>query len=125
MDWLAKPSTMVNRFRIKSPETYSDRYVYVPGDSFHWPGDQAKINVDIDPARYNAPGVDIESGTYVLQGPAFFAWLRLREQVCIEPGELPGFSAPLEQPPWGSIPFSPEWRWRAKSTSTMPPSMAF
>jgi hypothetical protein len=137
MDWLAKPSTMVNRFRIKNPEKYSDQYLYIPGDSFHWPGDQAKVNVDIPPDRYNA-GVDIESGTYVLQGPAFWAWPADQTALHLEEGdvqlhqfrgarmrpgyspaqvfmgrklsrydtnlfpELPGFSAPLEQPPSGS-----------------------
>lgn len=37
-DWLSAPITQVNRFRIKRPQIDSDRYIYVPGNSFHLPG---------------------------------------------------------------------------------------
>jgi len=86
MDLLARPGTMVNRFRIKNPQKYSDRYVYVPGNSFQWPGDQAKVDVDIDPAHYGAQGVDIESETYVLDGPGFWAWPADQTSLSLEQG---------------------------------------
>jgi hypothetical protein len=89
MDLLAKPSTMVNRFRIKNPQKYSDRYIYVPGNSFQWPGDRAKIDVDINPARYDTQGLDIESETYVLDGPGFWAWPANQTILSMEQGDVP------------------------------------
>ena len=74
LDWLSSPSVLVNLFRIKRPDQDSDRYLYVPANSFRFPGEHALENVDINPDRYPYTGVDLESLTYVPQGPAFVAW---------------------------------------------------
>lgn len=71
---LNQPTVMVNRLRIKEPQKYGDRYLYIPGTSFRRPGEGALENVDIDPAAYSQPDTDLGAATYVFDGPAFVAW---------------------------------------------------
>jgi hypothetical protein len=102
LDWLNAPSVMVNCFRIKRPNIDSDRYIYVPGNSFRLPLEGARDNVDMHPSRFSEKGVDIESETYVPLGPAFMAWpektnslltsegpVSLSEFRCVRPGGMP------------------------------------
>ncbi|HVQ39276.1 MAG TPA: hypothetical protein VMS31_17180 [Pyrinomonadaceae bacterium] len=72
--WRYGQTMMVNCFRIADPDTYSDQYLYIPGNSFHRPGDHALENVDIDPKSYPYRSINIAAETYVPIGPAFMVW---------------------------------------------------
>lgn len=81
----SEPTVLVNLFQIRNPDAYSDRYLYLPGSSFRLPGEHALENVDADPILYPYQGLDMESETYVLKGPAFLAWSTAQDQL---PGSI-------------------------------------
>lgn len=116
--WLSTPTTLVNRFRIKHPDIDSDRYIYVPGNSFKLPGVHAIENVDLNPKNYPY-SVDPERESYVYQGPAFLAWPAGTKSLLTSEGpiQLSEFRA-RKQPAWPTLgrrlmlasgPENPEW----------------
>ena len=101
---LKQPTTLVNRFRDKKPHADSPHYIYLPGNSFQWPGEHALVNVDIPPSKYANPGIDLDTLPYILDRPEFVAWPV--DKTTIDLGE--GASVPLSElfvrKPPGNVP---------------------